>query len=107
MSSDSVLRCRWAPDATVMLEHVPQDIVIKTLKVWCACVFVLVSECVCVCVCRLYTKDFSFSGEAKDSVNFSFFILLHKRAKTTYTPPYIHSFLHPPLRPFMIAPMVH
>ena len=29
-------------DATVMLEDVPQDIVIKTLKVWCVCVSVLV-----------------------------------------------------------------
>jgi hypothetical protein len=34
-----------------MLEDVPQDIVFKTLKVWCACVFVLVFVCVCVCVC--------------------------------------------------------
>ena len=29
----------------------PQDIVIKTLKVSCACVPVLVFACVCVCVC--------------------------------------------------------
>ena len=36
---------------TVMLEFVPQDIVIKTLKVWCACVSVFVFVCVCVCVC--------------------------------------------------------
>ena len=35
----------------VMLEDVPQDIVIKTLKVSCACVPVLVFACVCVCVC--------------------------------------------------------
>ena len=35
----------------VMLEDVPQDIVIKTLKVSCACVAVLVFACVCVCVC--------------------------------------------------------
>jgi hypothetical protein len=35
----------------VMLEDVPQDIVIKTLKVSCACVPVLVFACVCVCAC--------------------------------------------------------
>jgi hypothetical protein len=34
----------------VMLEDVPQDIVIKTLKVSCACVPVLVFACVCVYV---------------------------------------------------------
>jgi hypothetical protein len=34
-----------------MLEDVPQDIVIKTLKVLCACVAVLVFACVCVCLC--------------------------------------------------------
>jgi hypothetical protein len=34
-----------------MLEDVPQDIVFKTLKVWCACLCVLVFACVCVCVC--------------------------------------------------------
>jgi hypothetical protein len=34
-------------------------------------------------------KNKSFSGEAKDSVIFSFFILLHKRAKPIH-PPYIH-----------------
>ena len=33
-----------------MLEDVPQDIVIKTLKVSCACVPVLVVACVCVYV---------------------------------------------------------
>ena len=33
------------------------------------------------------------SGEAKDSVNFSFFILLHKRAKPIH-PPYIHPSAH-------------
>ena len=38
----------YKADATVMLEDVPQDIVIKTLKVWCACVSVLVFACVCV-----------------------------------------------------------
>ena len=35
-------------DPNVMLEDVPQDIVIKTLKVSCACVPVLVFACVCV-----------------------------------------------------------
>jgi hypothetical protein len=40
----------YEADATVMLEDVPQDIVMKTLKVWCACVAVLVFACVCVCV---------------------------------------------------------
>jgi hypothetical protein len=34
-----------------------------------------------------------FSGEAKDSVIFSFFILLHKRAKPIH-PPYIHPSAH-------------
>jgi hypothetical protein len=38
-------------------------------------------------------KKNSFSGEAKDSVNFSFFILLHKRAKPIH-PPYIHPSAH-------------
>ena len=37
-------------DPNVMLEDVPQDIVIKTLKVLCACVPVLVFVCVCVYV---------------------------------------------------------
>jgi hypothetical protein len=37
-------------DPNVMLEDVPQNIVIKTLKVSCACVPVLVFACVCVCV---------------------------------------------------------
>jgi hypothetical protein len=43
----------YEADAIVMPEDVPQDIVIKTLKKWCACVseFVFVSVCVCVCVC--------------------------------------------------------
>jgi hypothetical protein len=40
----------YEADPNVMLEDVPQDIVIKTLKVSCACVAVLVL-CVCVCVC--------------------------------------------------------
>ena len=54
----------YESDPTVMLEDVPQDIVIKTLKVWCVCslfVSVLVFACVCVCVvcvchsvCRVY-----------------------------------------------------
>jgi hypothetical protein len=35
-----------------MLEDVPQDIVIKTLKVWCVCVSVSLFACVCVCVCE-------------------------------------------------------
>jgi len=35
----------------VILEDVPQDIGIKTLKVWYACVSVLVYACMCVCVC--------------------------------------------------------
>ena len=34
-----------------MLEDVPQDIVINTLKVWCVCVSVLLFFRVCVCVC--------------------------------------------------------
>ena len=41
----------YEADATVMLEDVPKDIVIKNLKVWCACVSVLVCVCVCACVC--------------------------------------------------------
>jgi hypothetical protein len=43
----------YEADPNVMLEDVPQDIVIKTLKVSCACVPVLVFVCVCVsqCVC--------------------------------------------------------
>ena len=41
----------YESDPNVMLEDVPQDIVIKTLKVSCACVPVLVFACVCVCVC--------------------------------------------------------
>jgi hypothetical protein len=41
----------YEADPNVMLEDVPQDIVIKTLKVSCAFVPVLVFECVCVCAC--------------------------------------------------------
>jgi hypothetical protein len=37
----------YEADATVMLEDVPEDIVLKTLKV-CVCV------CVCHSVCRVY-----------------------------------------------------
>ena len=40
----------YEADPNVMLEDVPQDIVIKTLKVSCACVPVLVFACVCVFV---------------------------------------------------------
>ena len=40
----------YEADPNVMLEDVPQHIVIKTLKVSCACVSVLVFACVCVCV---------------------------------------------------------
>ena len=36
----------YEADPNVMLEDVPQDIVIKTLKVSCACVPVLVFACV-------------------------------------------------------------
>jgi hypothetical protein len=41
----------YEADPNVILEDVPQDIVIKTLKVSCACVPVLVFACVCVCAC--------------------------------------------------------
>jgi hypothetical protein len=43
----------YEADPNVMLEDVPQGIIIKTLKVLCACVPVLVFACVCVsqCVC--------------------------------------------------------
>ena len=40
----------YEANPNVMLEDVPQDIVIKTLKVSCACVPVLVFACVCVYV---------------------------------------------------------
>jgi hypothetical protein len=40
----------YESDPNVKLEDVPQDIVIKTLKVSCACVPVLVFACVCVYV---------------------------------------------------------
>jgi hypothetical protein len=52
----------YESDATVMLEDVPQDIVLKTLKhgVHACCVAVLVFECVtlcvCVCVCVPYIR---------------------------------------------------
>ena len=46
----SMLFGDYEADPNVMLEDVPQDIVIKTLKVSCACVPVLVFACVCVCV---------------------------------------------------------
>ena len=39
----------YETDLNVRMEDVPQDIVIKTLKVSCACVPVLVFACVCVC----------------------------------------------------------
>jgi hypothetical protein len=43
----------YEADPTVMLEDVPQDIVIKTMKLSCACVSVLLlCVCVCVCVCK-------------------------------------------------------
>jgi hypothetical protein len=41
----------YEADPNVMLEDVPQDIVIKTLKVSYACVPVLVFACVCVYMC--------------------------------------------------------
>ena len=41
----------YEADKNVMLEDVPQGIVIKTLKMLWACVPVLVFVCVCVCVC--------------------------------------------------------
>ena len=41
----------YEADPNVMLEDVPQDIVIKTLKVSCASVAVLVFVCVCVRAC--------------------------------------------------------
>ena len=44
----------YEADPNVMLEDVPQDIVIKTLKVSCACVPVLVFVCVCV---RVRVRD--------------------------------------------------
>ncbi len=46
----------YEADPNVMLEDVPQDIVIKTLKVSCACVPVLVFACVCVCVRNTCTR---------------------------------------------------
>jgi hypothetical protein len=41
----------YEADPNVMIEDVPQDIVIKTLKVSCACSCVGVCVCVCVCAC--------------------------------------------------------
>jgi hypothetical protein len=56
-----------------------------------------------------YKIIFFFSGEANDEANFSFFILLLKRAKPAISP-YIHPSgpsLCPFLRSFMIAPTAH
>jgi hypothetical protein len=47
----------YEADPNVMLEDVPQDIVIKTLKVSCACVPVLVFACVCVCACTRCVRE--------------------------------------------------
>ena len=44
----------YEEDGTGMLEDVPKRMVIKNLKVWCACVSVLVFVCVCHSVCRVY-----------------------------------------------------
>jgi len=52
----------YEADATVMLEDVPQDIVIKTLKVWCACVSVLVFVYVCVCLQEMHIAHKFESG---------------------------------------------
>ena len=57
----------------MILEDVPQDIGIKTLKVWYACVSVLVYACVCVCVpsicvlesLYLHFLDFAVNGRQK------------------------------------------
>jgi hypothetical protein len=50
----------YEADQNVMLEDVPQDIVIKALKVSCACVPVLVFVCVCVCVCACARRRYVF-----------------------------------------------
>ena len=52
----------YEADPNVMLEDVPQDIVIKTLKVLRACVPVLVFACVCVsqCVCACARRRYVF-----------------------------------------------
>jgi hypothetical protein len=50
----------YEADPNVMMEDVPQNIVIKTLKVWCACVPVLVFACVCVCVCACTQRRYVF-----------------------------------------------
>jgi hypothetical protein len=41
----------YEADPNVMMEDVPQDIVIKTLKVSLVCMCSCVGVCVCVCVC--------------------------------------------------------
>jgi hypothetical protein len=46
--------------AVLMLEDVPQDIVIMTLKVWCACVSELVFACVCVCAVYVLVRNCIF-----------------------------------------------
>jgi hypothetical protein len=56
-------------------------------------------------------KYFSFSGDVNYEANFSFFILLHKRAKPI-APPYVHfsypnllsTFANPPIRPYLHPP---
>ncbi len=50
----------YEADPNVMLEDVPQDICIKTLKVSGACVPVLVLVCVCVCVCACARRQYVF-----------------------------------------------
>ena len=50
MAALDAVRDYEADPSNVMLEDVPQDIVIKTLKVSCGCVPVLVFACVCVFV---------------------------------------------------------
>ena len=50
----------YEADLNVMQEDVPQDIVIKTLKVSCACVPVLVLVCACVCVCACARRRYVF-----------------------------------------------
>ena len=50
----------YEADPNVMLEDVPQDIVIKTLKVSYACVPVLVFACVCVYICACARRRYVF-----------------------------------------------
>jgi hypothetical protein len=50
----------YEADPNVMPEDVPQDIVIKTLKVSCACVPVLVFACVCHGVCACARRRYVF-----------------------------------------------